>query len=129
MKENDSLAARFKEVREKSGLKQKEFATSIGISHSVISDIERGAREPSRQVLSALAELYRVDLNWLLIGTEKKNVSQNNSYQVDKLLEEINELKKTIVELENENKDLSKELIFRFKQLVKLSPELESFTK
>lgn len=121
MKENDTLAARFKEVREKSGFKQKEFAATIEISYSVISDIERGAREPSRQVLSALAELYQVDLNWLLLGTTK----QNNSYQVNKLLEEIKDLKKTIAELENENKDLSKELIFRLKQLVKLSAEPE----
>ncbi|MDR3335025.1 MAG: helix-turn-helix domain-containing protein [Treponema sp.] len=131
MYNDEGIAVRFREVRATSGLKQKDFAASIGISHSVISDIERGAREPSRQVLSALAEVYHVDLNWLLLGVGKNEgivpaqvkTTRLNTSEVEGLQQELEALKKNITDLERENKELSKELLDRMRQLLSLKME------
>lgn len=127
MSDDSGIAERFRDIRTKSGLKQKDFAESLGVSHSVISDIERGAREPSRQVLTGVAELYQVDLNWLLLGVgSREHTSQNQTRdpEMERLEREIEELKKSIEELEYENKELSKELLDRMRQLLGFKAEL-----
>lgn len=129
MADESSIADRFREIRTKSGLKQKDFAQSLGASHSVISDIERGAREPSRQIMQGLAEFYGVDLNWLLIGTGVENESTHNqksNSEIEKLTAEIDELKKSIDQLERENKELSKELLDRMRQLLSVKADLKN---
>jgi SOS-response transcriptional repressor LexA len=61
-----SIGDRFKETREKLGLNQSELARSIGANPSIISDIERGDKEPSKKIISALIVKYRINSNWLL---------------------------------------------------------------
>jgi transcriptional regulator with XRE-family HTH domain len=126
MTEESGIAERFREVRAKTNLSQKDFAESVGVSQSVVSDIERGAREPSRQILAVLAEKYAVDLNWLLLGIgpgEKISQNQIRDAEVERLEREIDELKKSIDELERENKELSKELLDRMRQLLGFKTE------
>jgi SOS-response transcriptional repressor LexA len=60
------IGDRFKEIREKLGLNQSELARSIGANPSIISDIERGDKEPSKKIISALIFKYRINSNWLL---------------------------------------------------------------
>jgi SOS-response transcriptional repressor LexA len=60
------IGDRFKEVREKLGLNQSELARSIGANPSIISDIERGDKEPSKKIISALILKYKINSNWLL---------------------------------------------------------------
>ncbi len=66
---DDSVAARFAAVRARSGLSKKAFAESLGIHPVVSGDIELGKREPSREVLVRLANVYGVDITWLLTGS------------------------------------------------------------
>jgi transcriptional regulator with XRE-family HTH domain len=115
------IAGRLKEIRTKSGLMQKDFAASLNTSYSVISDIERGAREPSRQILIALAEKYNVDLNWLLLGVGNSEItSHNQTYnpEIERLENEIADLKKSIAELDKENRELYKELLDKMRELL-----------
>jgi SOS-response transcriptional repressor LexA len=67
-----TIGDRFKCVREELGLKQSELARKLSINPSLISDIERGDKEPSKKVLTALILTYRVNANWIL--TEQGNV-------------------------------------------------------
>ena len=66
--EDADMVSRFIKIRAKSGLNQKEFADSLGVSRSMVSDIERGKRGPSRQILEVLADKYQISLNWFLLG-------------------------------------------------------------
>ena len=59
---------RIAEIRQKKGLNKREFADSLGIPSSIISDIENGKREPSKDFLQSLAAKYAVSLNWLYFG-------------------------------------------------------------
>lgn len=118
MDKND-LADRFRALRNKVDLSQKDFAQTIGVSQSVIAEIERGSREPSRSVLVAIAEKYQISLDWLLLGVGSGDVAQRKEDpEVEALKKEIAEMEDTIRALEAENKEISRELLDRMRQLV-----------
>lgn len=52
----DALAA----IRKKAGLSYRELAELAGVSHSFISDIERGARQGSEETVRRLAGALEV---------------------------------------------------------------------
>lgn len=74
-------AERYRYIRERTGLSQKAFAESLGIQQSLSSYIESGAREASREVLSRLASVYRVNLNWYLMGSADASVPGDETAQ------------------------------------------------
>jgi SOS-response transcriptional repressor LexA len=59
-------AGKMKEILLRSGMSARQFSEIIGISEGQMSNILRGNRKPSREVLDKLAEEFQVDLNWLL---------------------------------------------------------------
>lgn len=64
----------FKELRIKSGLTQQEMADKLKISRSSIGMYESGEREPSFELLEAIADFFNVDMNYLL---GKKELSEH----------------------------------------------------
>jgi SOS-response transcriptional repressor LexA len=63
-----SIGDRFKEIRENLRFNQSELARSIEANPSIISDIERGEKEPSKKIIAALIIKYQINSNWLLTG-------------------------------------------------------------
>lgn len=59
---------RVKQVRERVGLTQKEFAAQIGVSRSFLSEIEAGKVKPSVETLIGIVTRFQIDPHWLLIG-------------------------------------------------------------
>lgn len=55
----------LKSAREKAGLTQLELSGMVGISRAYYADVERGRYTPSLKVLSRLADILRIDLNFL----------------------------------------------------------------
>lgn len=68
----NGLGERLHIQREKMNISQKEVASQIRISPSIISNYENGERTPSLENLIALATLYRCSTDYLL-GIEKSN--------------------------------------------------------
>ncbi len=66
--DSTTIAGRFAGLRANARLSKKAFAESLGIHPVVAGDIELGKREPSREVLVRLAEVYGADLTWILTG-------------------------------------------------------------
>lgn len=64
----DTVSNRFAYVRGLSGLNKKQFADSINMLATIVSDIESGKREPSKDVLIKLKEKWGVSIDWLLTG-------------------------------------------------------------
>ncbi len=64
---------RLKSLRNDSGLSQKAFADELNISKSSINMYERGEREPSLEVLEAIADYFNVDMDFLLGKSDVKN--------------------------------------------------------
>lgn len=64
------LAGRLALARKARGISQQQVANRIGVTRRTISDYELGRRQPSLEVLSALAKCYTVTTDYLL-GIEK----------------------------------------------------------
>ena len=69
---DSAIGRRFREIRERLGLKTHEMAEKLGTSSSVISGIENAKRALSRNILMALYALDEdVDIDWLILGMSK----------------------------------------------------------
>lgn len=61
-----SLPQKLKTLRMKYNLSQKEVASILGISPSIVSAYETGERTPSTENLLALSYLYKCSVDYLL---------------------------------------------------------------
>lgn len=55
-----------KSLRLERGWSQQEVADRAGLNKMTISQYENGKRKPSFEVIEALAEIFHVDMNYLL---------------------------------------------------------------
>ena len=62
----------LKELRKKAKLTQEKLATKVGVSRSTIAMYESGASQPDLQMITKLAEILGVSVDFLL-GNSKKN--------------------------------------------------------
>ena len=60
------FAKRIRELRKSNGLTQEELGKLVNISKVSISFYESGARMPSLDTLTALCDVFKVDLEYLL---------------------------------------------------------------
>jgi len=66
---------RIKELREKSGIKQKELAEKLKVSATIISAYEKGKRMPSRKMVEKIAKFFNVSTDYLLGNTDDPTLS------------------------------------------------------
>ena len=69
------LSERLRNLRIKNQYSQKQVATTLRVSPSIISSYETGERTPSTENLLALSYLYHCSTDYLL-GKEKACVTQ-----------------------------------------------------
>ena len=62
---------RIKLSRGKCGLRGFDFAKKLGLSQSQLSRYENGKNSPDVTMLTKIAELLDVNLDWLITGEEK----------------------------------------------------------
>lgn len=60
------IASRLKLARERAGLSQGQVAKLLGLHRPAISDIEAGRRKITAEEITELADIYDVDISWLL---------------------------------------------------------------
>ena len=60
------VASRMKEVRENSGLSQRDVAKELHVGQSTYHRMEKGQSEPSAVQIATLSGLYGVTSLWLL---------------------------------------------------------------
>jgi transcriptional regulator with XRE-family HTH domain len=61
-------------LREERGLKRQAVADNLEISRSSLEHYEKGSRNPDIFVLKKIADFYEVNVDFLLHGTESKNI-------------------------------------------------------
>lgn len=66
----------LKYLRNRDNLSQSELANKLGVSKSTISMYEVGKRQPDFETLETIADLFNVDMNFLL----GKDDSENKNY-------------------------------------------------
>jgi transcriptional regulator with XRE-family HTH domain len=62
---------RLKEARTKAGLSQKELGDKVNIARRTISYYETGYKLPTFTIISKIAAVLKVSLDWLAYGKEK----------------------------------------------------------
>lgn len=104
------ISERFKQLRDELGKSQTEFGAGIGVSRSVINNIERGVTEPSDVFLNHLCVVYNVNRAWLETGEGDMFAPVSEQDETAKLIESISDspamrsLLATWAQLSDENK-------------------------
>lgn len=75
----------LKYLRARENLSQSELANKLGVAKSTISMYEVGKREPDFETLEEIADLFNVDMNFLL----GKDGSENDHYYLNDETREI----------------------------------------
>ncbi len=78
MTDKQKIAERVREARELSGLSQGQAAKMLGIHRPTISEIEAGRRNVKADEIITFANLYGVEVSWLMDGEiEKEKINKN----------------------------------------------------
>ena len=72
------FAQRIKKLREEHHYTQRYVAEMCDISKSAIDAYEKGIRKPKIEAIEAIADLYNVDVDYLLGKTDIPNAYQAN---------------------------------------------------
>lgn len=64
------LSNRIRALREEKGLRQEDLAGLLSVSASAVGMYEQGRREPGVEALVAMAGIFGVSLDYLLLGRE-----------------------------------------------------------
>ena len=68
---NITIAQNIKKLREKRGLNQAQLAEMLGISDKTVSSWEIGRTEPNMGYVQAMCEIFRVNADTLIYGTDE----------------------------------------------------------
>ncbi|MBM4399875.1 MAG: helix-turn-helix domain-containing protein [Candidatus Cloacimonetes bacterium] len=85
---------RLRSVRKALNLSQQDFAESLNINASAISQMETNRIKPSLDTLLLLAKNYKVNLHWLLTGKGQmfEDAVTTTVYKTNNRLEELKKL-------------------------------------
>jgi transcriptional regulator with XRE-family HTH domain len=99
------LGKRLKTLREELGMNQKKFAAAIGISGSLLSQIETGQKNPVYEFLYKLMREYQVSLDWLFSGKGEMFLKRKPEVEAgeDKYIDEIESIDDLVWYLEHSN--------------------------
>ena len=112
MTQEKDIAFRLKFIREKLGLKQKDFAKKLNVSGPTLSDLEKGKYKPGHELFYNISKDFNVNLYYLLFGEGEMFVSPAGEIagKIERLAEENGEVKKFLWYFERSK-------IFRFRIL------------
>lgn len=87
------FSKRLKKLRLEANLTQEQLGNVLNVTKACISSYESGNRMPSIETLIDIANMFKVDLDYL-IGTDSYVISDNNAdYGIRMSNEEINLIK------------------------------------
>lgn len=88
-----NIGQAIRTLRKNDLMNQEEFASSVGITQSYLSLIEKGHKKPSLDVLQQMADILNTPLPVLFwFGIEREDVSEDKKYIYDTLKPSIDNL-------------------------------------
>lgn len=75
--ENNRWGRRIRAFRKLKAIKQLDFAKEIGMSTSVLGQIERGTRLPTKEQLDTMASVLHIKVEELMGETNTKGKEEN----------------------------------------------------
>lgn len=108
------LSIRLKGLREEAGLSQKGLSEKLSISRSTVTSYETGKRNPDMFILTKMADLFDVSIDYLLGRTTFKKTACTYFEEIDESL--INIIK--TIDLNGNGSEILKEhILFAKKQI------------
>ncbi len=86
-----TFTGRIRELRKKSGYTQGDVSKKLNIQRATYSNYENSLRTPPLEVVAALAELYDVSVDYLVLGVDSA-AADPLSTKEKRLLDEFSEL-------------------------------------
>lgn len=120
-----TIGERIKKLRKDAGFSQAKFSTTLGLTQSFLSGLEKGRYQPTVALLIRVANIYKPDAHWLLTGesstSEAHKVDIEEGPTFDKISESIllvlrqmpEEKKLKVLEYAEEQKLLSELLLLK----------------
>lgn len=87
-----ALGRRIKELRKLLKISQKDFATSLSMANSYLSEIEHGKANPAFEFFYKLSNVYNVNLNYLFQGIGELLLPRTEEKETEKQKEWIDEI-------------------------------------
>lgn len=117
--DNLNVGDRLKNIRKKDKKSQEDFAKSVGISRSYLSDLENNRKSPSIKTIKEIANKLGVSTYYLLYG--KKTISDLE--KLGRSIEDYHHI------AESENKEYLINVFdeFNIEKILKLSKEQDRF--
>lgn len=114
------MNTRIKAVRKSKKMTQNDFASVLGITGSAITQIEKGNRNPSNQVILAIIREFNVNEEWLRYGTGgiENMFAKSETFSLDEFVKKqgASELELKILKAYFElDQDIRKKVIEHFK--------------
>ena len=73
---------RIKEIRIKAGLTQQEFSDRLGMPRSNIAGYEKGVRNPSSAVITAICREFGISETWLRTGEGQMHAARTRQEEI-----------------------------------------------
>ena len=94
---------RVKEIRKALGLTLEKFGEKVGVGKTAISNIEKGNRNLTEQMIKSICREFNVNEEWLRTGTGEMFVSLTRNeliadFMTDLLKEEEESFRKRLIE-------------------------------
>ncbi|WP_295731649.1 helix-turn-helix domain-containing protein [uncultured Limosilactobacillus sp.] len=89
--EQNNLAIRIVDLREKANMNQVELAKKMGFDKSTMSKIENGTRKVSSDELRKLSKIFNVSADYLLGRTDTPQFTRKDERDVQKILTNMTE--------------------------------------
>jgi transcriptional regulator with XRE-family HTH domain len=111
MNKSITIRERFRLIRKSFSLNQENFGNDLGTNQVGITDIERGKKNVSIEILDILHTKFFINLNWLICGTGdiKHNYSDFDRTTESKLIYETQY--KMLIESQQQTIDSQKQTI------------------
>ena len=79
-------------LRKKSGYTQEEVSGKLNIQRQTYCNYENACRTPPLEIIIALAELYHVSIDYLVLGVSAEKEKSAKAQLKDKLFDEFSSL-------------------------------------
>ena len=89
------FSSTIRSLRKKSGYTQEEVSNKLNIQRQTYCNYENACRTPPLEIIVALARLYQVSVDYLVLGAEAVSSKAKKIPLKDKLFEEFNSLSKS----------------------------------
>lgn len=94
------LGNRLSNLRKKTKFRQEDIAKKLGLGRTTYAMYEQGKREPDLEILTKLADIFNVSLDYLLTGKDHMNENKKENlffFDMEGLTdEEIEDIKRHI---------------------------------